>query len=376
MIDTDFVMIEIDGSYEEGGGQIVRTAVALSAISNIPVRIYNIRQNRPNPGLSHQHVNAIGALAQMCSAKTTGVAKGSTDITFVPSSIKGGEYHVDIGTAGSITLLLQCMLPASIFARMDGHISEAKDPAVDAANDVVIDGYSANSSPASVQIIVSGGTDVRWAPTIDYMKHVTLAALSKMGVQCNIEVMQRGYYPRGGGCVKLEVHPSKLHGFDYLRDDVAPAACVVSGISTSSRLPTHVPQRQSQSAMDILTDAGYISNVDVECNDFESTGSSITLWSGFMGSSALGARGLPAEEVGSLAAMGILDELKSKASVDCYLSDQLIPYMGLCRAGSFTVQELTGHTKTNIWVVEKFLDVRFDIEDVYGGLIRVTAHSR
>lgn len=370
MSDTDVVMIEIDGSYGEGGGQVVRTAVALSAISNMPVRVCNIRQNRPNPGLSHQHVNAIGALAELCGAKATGVAKGSTDITFIPSSIKGGEYHVDIGTAGSVTLLLQCMLPASIFAGMNGGISGAKDA------DVAIDAYSANSSPAPVQIIVRGGTDVRWSPTIDYMKHVTLVALSKMGLECNIETMQRGYYPRGGGCVKLEVHPSKLHGFDYLRDDVTPADCAVSGISASSRLPPHVPQRQSQSAIDVLSKAGYSSNVNVECEDFESTGSSITLWSGFMGSSALGARGLPAEKVGSLAAMGILDELKSKASVDRHLSDQLIPYMGLCRAGSFTVQELTGHAKTNIWVVEKFLDVRFDIEHVHGGLIRITAHSR
>ncbi len=350
MSDTDVVMIEIDGSYGEGGGQMMRTAVALSAISNIPVRIFNIRQNRPNPGLSHQHVNAIEALAQLCDAKVTGVIKGSTCITFVPSAIRGGEYHVDIGTAGSISLLLQCILPVAIVA----------------------------DSPAPVSITVRGGTDVRWSPTIAYMKHVTLAALSKMGVECTIVTIHRGYYPRGGGCVRLEVHPSKLHGFDYLRGDSNSAAETVRGISASSKLPCHVSKRQRQSAMDALVDAGYGADVDVECEDFESTGSSITLWSGFMGSSALGERGLPAEKVGLLAAMGILNELKSGASVDCYLADQLIPYMGLCGAGSFTVQELTGHTKTNIWVVEKFLDVRFDIEYVHGdsGIIRVTAHSR
>lgn len=372
MSDTDIVMIEIDGSYGEGGGQIVRTAVALSGISNMPVRISNIRQNRPNPGLSHQHVNAIGTLAQLCGAKTTGVIKGSTCITFVPSTIKGGEYYVDIGTAGSIALLLQCILPVAIAisASIGGGGRTCRGTDVETETRFVAD------SPAPVRITVRGGTDVRWSPTIDYMKHVTLAALSKMGVECTIVTLHRGYYPRGGGCVKLEVRPSKLRGFDYLRGDANSAADTVYGISASSKLPCHVPKRQRQSAMDALVDAGYATDVDVECEDFESTGSSITLWSGFMGSSALGERGLPAEKVGSLVAMGILDELKSRASVDCHLSDQLIPYMGLCRAGSFTVQELTGHTKTNIWVVEKFLDVRFDIEHIHGGLVRVTAHSR
>ena len=366
MSDTDIVMIEIDGSYGEGGGQIVRTAVALSAISNMPVRICNIRQNRPNPGLSHQHVNAIGTLAQLCGAKTTGVIKGSTCITFVPSAIKGGEYYVDIGTAGSISLLLQCILPVAI----------AISASTGRGMDVEMETRFVADSPAPVSITVRGGTDVRWSPTIDYMKHVTLAALAKMGVECTIVTLHRGYYPRGGGCVKLEVHPSKLRGFDYLRGDANSAADIVYGISTSSKLPCHVPKRQRQSAMDALVDAGYNADVDVECEDLASTGSSITLWSGFIGSSALGERGLPAEKVGSLAAMGILAELKSGASVDCHLADQLIPYMGLCKSGSFTVQELTGHTKTNIWVVEKFLDVRFDIEHVHGDLIRVTAHSR
>src|SRR5665648_56119 len=160
MSETDIIMIEIDGSYGEGGGQIVRTAVALSAISNLPVHICNIRQNRPNPGLSPQHVNAIGALAQLCSAKTTGVTKGSTEITFIPSLIKGGQYQIDIGTAGSVTLLLQCMLPASIFAEMGRHLCGANDDAPDACPE--------KSSVPCVKILVSGGTDVRWAPTIDY----------------------------------------------------------------------------------------------------------------------------------------------------------------------------------------------------------------
>lgn len=367
MADTDIAMIEIDGAYGEGGGQIIRTAIALSAISNVPVRIFNIRQNRPNPGLSPQHVNAIGALAQMCDANVTGVTKGSTCITFAPSVINGGKYYVDIGTAGSISLLLQCVLPVAIAISARIGASGYGGGCVDVDN-----------SSVPVSITVRGGTDVRWSPTIDYMKHVTLAALSKMGVECNIEVMHRGYYPRGGGCVKLDVHPSKLHGFDYVQDVMASAADIVYGISASSKLPWHVPKRQRQSAIDVLADAGYDADVDVECGDFTSIGSSITLWSGFMGSSALGEQGLPAEKVGALAAMGILAELKSKASVDCHLADQLIPYMGLCRAGSFIVQELTGHTKTNIWVVEKFLDVHFDIEHVDGdsGLIKVTAHSR
>ena len=173
-------MIEIDGSFGEGGGQIVRTAVALSAVTGKPVRISRIRQGRPKPGLAPQHAWAILALAELCDAKTSGIAPGSSEIAFAPGEIRGGSHKVKIGTAGSVTLLMQCLLPALL------------------KTDV----------PASLE--VQGGTDVQWAPTVDYFKNVFLPALGCFGAEVSLEVRQRGYYPKGQGSVLLKVDPAKL----------------------------------------------------------------------------------------------------------------------------------------------------------------------
>ncbi|MBC2762112.1 MAG: RNA 3'-terminal phosphate cyclase, partial [ANME-2 cluster archaeon] len=169
-------MINIDGSYGEGGGQIIRTAVALSAVTGTDVTISNIRSNRPKSGLKAQHMSAIRTAADMTGARISGLKSGSTELTFSPGvstsgGIPGGYYKIDIGTAGSITLLLQCLMPIALAAQ----------------------------EPVSLDI--TGGTDVAWSPPIDYMAHVLLPVLETMGLKCNIKLQRRGYYPRGGGRV-------------------------------------------------------------------------------------------------------------------------------------------------------------------------------
>jgi RNA 3'-terminal phosphate cyclase (ATP) len=324
-------MLEIDGSYGEGGGQLVRTAVALSAVTGKEIRITNIRKNRQNPGLKQQHLKALEIAAKICKARVSGLIPGSTEIFFAPVEIKGGKYNIDIGTAGSITLLLQCLMPALPFAK------------------------------EKIEITVRGGTDVAWAPTTDYLQHVTLRSLKKLGYAGKVILKERGYYPKGGGTVSACFEPCKLHGFHFLREEEE-----IRGVSHASNLPAHVPLRQVEAARDMLLEAGYALRVETQSFEAFSTGSGITLWAGYTGGSALGKKGLPAEKVGKFAAEEIISELKAGASVDIHLADHLIPYMALAGNSSCTVRELSLHTETNIWVTEQFLNVKFRIEEKEG----------
>lgn len=313
-------MIEVDGSRGEGGGQIVRTAVALSAVTGDAVRIRNIRKSRPKPGLAQQHVKAILALAGLCNASFSGVEPRSQEIVFEPGEVHGGSYSVDIGTAGSITLLSQCLLPAMLSA----------------------------GNPVSLE--VHGGTDVRWSPTIDYFRYVFLPALSSFGVKASMELKQRGYYPMGMGAVLLNVEPGDMKPINL----EPQASDTVKGISHCSNLPEHVAKRQADAASQALKNAGFEAEISLQVLQVPSTGSGITLWSGFKGGSALGERGVRAEVVGTKAADEILSELKSDDAVDVHLADQLIPYLALV-GGSYTTREISMHTKTNIWTARHFL---------------------
>lgn len=330
--------IEIDGSYGEGGGQILRTAVALSAVTGKSIEIKNIRKNRPKPGLKAQHVKAIESVAAICDGEVEGCKLQSKHLSFIPRKIRSGSYNIDIGTAGSIPLLIQCLMPAAMHA------------------------------PGTVNIRVTGGTDVSWSPSIDYLRHVTLGALSFMGYDCEIRLLRRGYYPRGDGCVEAIINPCELKGASFERNSFSK----VEGKSHSSNLPPHVAERQAVSAEKTLRQQGFDSKIALEIDNYSSTGSGITLWCGLAGGIALGKPGLRAEKVGSSAAEAISMELKSGAGVDIYLADQLIPYLALAGSGSFTTRLITSHTKTNIWVTEQFLPVKFRIEATGTGLFRVS----
>lgn len=320
-------MIEIDGSFGEGGGQIIRCAIAFSAIFKKDIKIVNIRKNRPKPGLAAQHLMAIRAVSLLTDAEVYGLELGSTEVSFFPKKINSGNFEVDIGTAGSIALVVQCLMPVAVFA---------KD---------------------RVSIDIKGGTDVSWSPTIDFLRYVLYPALETFGVESKIELIKRGYYPKGGGHVKVTINPSSLIGSKLNSEKIK-----VKGISHSSRLPKNIAYRQAKAAKKYLNQQGLESEIDVECDDYISIGSGITLWAGYKSGSSLGKKKKPSETVGKEAAEMLISEIKSNSSVGEYLSDQLIPYMALAKGQSeFSVKRLTEHTKTSIWVTEKFLDVTFRV---------------
>jgi RNA 3'-phosphate cyclase len=325
-------IIQINGSYGEGGGQILRTSIALSALTGEAVSIKGIRENRPKPGLAPQHLRGIMAVKELTNAQVDGAKIGSTSLRFIPTTIRPGGYNVNIGTAGSITLILQAFnLPAAFTAH-------------------------------PVSITISGGTDVKWSPPIDYMKKVFLKILDRMGYRGNINIIKRGYYPKGGGAVCAEIMPAERLGHIQLSKRGRFKRIV--GISYSMNLPSHVVERQKKAAEDVLKD--YETCIKTECLSGISTDCGIVLWAEFedtvLGSSSLGRLGKPAENVGSEAALGLLREIKANATVDAYMADQLIPYMALAESSSsIVVSDLTGHLKTNIYTTERFLGNRFEV---------------
>ncbi|MDD1674936.1 MAG: RNA 3'-terminal phosphate cyclase [Methanomicrobiales archaeon] len=310
-------MLLIDGSRMEGGGQIVRSAVALAAISGTPLRITHIRSGRDRPGLAPQHITAVRAVAQVCSAATTGLAPGSRELTFIPGHIGKRDIVLDVGTAGSISLVLQAWLPVAL--------------------------------KAGGSIMVTGGTEVHRSPTIDYLARVLLPVLRAAGADIVMDIHARGYYPQGGGRVGVQVRESDLSA-------IVPAgrgsSCQI--LSCSSALPGHVADRQLQSAEKILGKACAGSlETRVFRQEGPGVGSSCTAWSGSLGSSACGRRGLPAEKVGADAASPLQEELMAAITVDLHLSDQLLIYCAEY-GGRYTARTLTSHAATHIWLLEQF----------------------
>ncbi|WP_456474656.1 RNA 3'-terminal phosphate cyclase [Candidatus Pyrohabitans sp.] len=327
-------MLTIDGSYGEGGGQVLRTALALSAITGKAVEVVNIRANRPKPGLATQHMHGVRALARLCNARVEGAEVGSTRVYFEPREITQQRLRIDIGTAGSISLILQVLLLPCAFGR------------------------------GEVLLEIKGGTDVRWSPPIDHVKHVLLPVVAKLGFSAELEVLARGYYPKGGGRVKVRIKPvEKLKGMRLLQRGKLLG---VEGTAHASNLPRHIIEREAMAAKQVL--AEYAPEIALEeRNDF-STGTGIVLWAVYehtrLGASALGERGKPAERVGEEAARALLAEIKSGACVDVHLGDQIVPFLALAEGNSsFTVRELTGHLKTNIYVTEQILGTEFKVRE-------------
>jgi len=335
-------MIEVDGDMLEGGGQIVRTSLALSALTGKPVTVRKIRMKRPNPGLQAQHVLAAKILAAISHAESTHLTVGSPELTFIPRGHAAGRFTFDVGTAGSIPLILQALIPAAAYA------------------------------PGPLEFELTGGTDVRWSPSIDYLQLTQLPLLRKMGYEVTIQVHRRGHYPKGGGRVSVIVNPPRmLKAVRWLeRGDLTE----IDGISHAVRLPSHVAQRQANAAKEKLGEAGF-SNLNVKTETYApnqdphlAPGSGITLRAKFTGGAILGAdslgeRGKPAENVGEEVARDLLKEIASGAAVDKHMGDIIIPYLAVADGLSeIQVSEITPHTITNIKVAELLTGVKFTVE--------------
>jgi len=341
------ILLSIDGSYGEGGGQILRTAVALSVVTKTPVEIVNIRSNRPDPGIKPQHYVAIKSIEELCGGESTDLEIGSSHLVFKPGEIKGGNYKFDIGTAGSITLVLQaCLLSAF----------RTHDP---------------------LTIHVKGGTDVRWAPSWDYFNYVSLFLLKKIGVSVDAQLIKRGYYPKGGGEGAITINPSgEIHPLCL---DEKQNFTTVDGVIHSANLPEDVGTRMKHAAIKILMKKNLRANITFEDKPALSTGIGITIWtrydSSILGSTMLGERGVPAEKIGGDVASHIIKDIESGANIDEYAFDQIIPYLAIVRNGSAcVVREVSNHAKTNIWLVKQFFDVDFKLEK-FGNATIVTVDS-
>jgi RNA 3'-phosphate cyclase len=338
-------MIEIAGDTGEGGGQIARMAVALAAVTGQALRLTRIRARRAKPGLAPQHLTALRAVAQLAAGDIEGLALGATEVVFRPGRLRGGHHEFDVGTAGSVTLLAQALLPVMIAAH----------------------------APVTVRLV--GGTDVRMAPPLDYLHYVLLPLLGRLGVIATLEVELRGYYPRGGGAVRLGVAPCA----------VRPAGCFVPGELGSLRayvhtakLPAHVAQRMLEAAQRSLDPCPVAMEAIVDDSaPALGPGGAIVLVAD-RGLSRLGAgrvaeRGVRAEALGEAVGREMRQDLALGVALDRHAADQLIVYLALAGGeSSFTTVKATAHATTAIWLAEQFLPVRFEVSTpVAGGGTRI-----
>ncbi len=346
-------MIVINGAYGEGGGQVLRTSLALSSLLGEPIRIENIRAKRRKPGLQAQHLTGVWAIAQVCDAELEGADFGSLALTFKPqSSPRAGEYSFDIaearkgGSAGATSLVFQTLfLPLAL-------------------------------APSQSHLTIRGGTHVAWSPSFSYLKHIYLPTLARMGLEARVEIEKWGWYPIGGGQITATINGhegSELYGLNLVERGELKQ---LWGISAASNLPAHIGQRQKKRADGYLRKRGFVPQIEIVDAPSPGQGTMVFLVAEYehtvAGFSSSGRRGKPAERVAEEASREFIAYHQSGACLDKHLADQLILPLALARGPSaFTTSEITQHLLTNVWVVKQFLDVRFEIEGEEGQRGRV-----
>ncbi len=327
-------MLEIKGDYLEGGGQIIRTALALSIITQEPFTIKDIRKNRKETGLKEQHLQTVKAAAKLCNAKVEGGELGSTELSFTPRKIANTNLEVNISTAGSTALVLQSLLIAGVKNNLNIHIK-------------------------------GGGTWNQNASSIPYFQKVLIPSLEKLGYNVKIETILHGFYPKGGAELKITTQKANLKSLNLTeRGKLNSIKCY--SYASADLQKRKVAERQSDAARKTLFDYDL-----AICNKYFpsfSTGSGILIVAEFentiLGFDVVGEKNKTAEMVGEEVALGFKMQMDSEATVDEFMSDQILPYLALAKGkSSIKVPELTKHAETNIWLIKQFLNVDFLIKN-------------
>jgi RNA 3'-terminal phosphate cyclase (ATP) len=331
-------MLHIDGSYGEGGGQILRTSLSLAAITGQSIRIDRIRAGRAKPGLAIQHLTGVRAAALLCKAHVTGDRVGSTELEFIPSQpVQAGQYTFDVaqtlgtGSAGAVTLILQTVLLPLALARGESIVT------------------------------LKGGTFVPWSPPAPYIEQVYLPILQQMGVQATVSIGAWGWYPRGGGELNLQVsgNDNRVGSLKPIQLLERGALQQVKGLAIVTELPSHIPQRMASRAQNLLEQAQLKAQVQPRRERGAGPGAGVFLTAEYehtrTGFGAVGKLGLPAEEVAAIATQELLAFHTNGAPVDVYLADQLLLPAALAAAPSqYRVVEISTHLVTNAGVIEQF----------------------
>jgi RNA 3'-terminal phosphate cyclase (ATP) len=338
-------MIQIDGSMGEGGGQVLRTALTLAALTGQAMRINHIRAGRSKPGLRAQHLTAVEAIAQVVGAETQGARLGSTALTFIPGPITPGSYRFDIGTAGSTSLVFQTVfLP----------LSQGNETST---------------------VAITGGTHVPWSPCTHYLEWSWLPILRELGYDARLTLKRAGFYPPGGGRIQAVIRPS---------GSLAPATLTergalkeIRGLSASANLPGHIVDRQRRQALRRLKSQA-ITKIETASLEAPSPGTFLILAAEFAHTRfctfALGKKGKPAEKVADEAVDALEAFLASGAVVDRYLADQLLlPLATAAGPSALRTEAVTQHLLTNAAVIQAFLPIAIDIEGEQGapGFVRI-----
>ncbi len=342
-------MIVIDGSYGEGGGQVLRTSLSLSALLGQPVRIENIRARRPKPGLAAQHLTGVRAVASICQAEVEGAELGSQTLIFVPgASPQAGDYTFDVaearagGSAGATSLVFQTIFLPLALAGAQSHLT------------------------------IRGGTHVAWSPPFHYLEYVYLPTLTRLGLGAQVTIEKWGWYPVGGGEIRATIQNTAAPSLQAVDLTERGALKRLYGFSATSNLPAHIARRQKQAVEQALSKNGFAPHIELIDAPSPGQGTVVFLVAEFERTvaafTAYGARGKRAEKVAREAAQAFLAYQRSGAALDKHLADQLIlPAALLAAELRLTTCQITPHLLTNAWVVEQFIpDARFEIEGQEG----------
>ncbi|KLU07896.1 RNA 3'-terminal phosphate cyclase [Rhodopirellula islandica] len=343
-------MIEINGSEGEGGGQIVRSSLALAAVTGQPIRLTNIRGGRKKPGLLRQHLAGVRAIKQVCSGDVSGDQLGSNELTLVPGELSGGDHCFEVGSAGSAILVAQTILPVLLHA----------------------------DAPSTIEI--GGGTHAAWAPPFDFFRRCYLPLLARMNANVEVDLESHGFYPAGGGRMVMKVTPSSGMNGLTLTDRIGKLKPKVTALV--SRIPASVGEREcdliarktgwDKKAFQVLDvpRAGGPGNVVMIELGFDNV---CELIIGF------GKIGVKAEQIARATLREARAHLASEVPVGAYLADQLLLPMGLAarhgHRSEFRTGPLSQHSQTHIEVLQRFLDVKIQSVTDENGSVHVSVEG-